>query len=1405
MPRRQFTTRFCFLLAITLSSSTLVAAIHWQHLSAEPSSLDSLENIAQSADELPFTRPIETGDPRTRDRRTQIRDASDFEINVTGARHEVDTNTGYWEVELLNRGTEDGTLTVSGESSIGTAVTETFGLCTPAEQEWECLVPAGSTVTITFATSIGHICNTNRVRLTVHATIEGTAVPSSTPSRILRYREVNCPGITLADGDYDTDSFTATWSVTVERRLLSPDPGIVISFGDGVTFSELPAGCQTSTSAVTCYVSTFTNGSETFVVHRIVGMRCDLQQHQIATSARFADDNAILPVRPSSGLTIEIPSVDPCISNIEIEPSNFAIAAGQSRALNLTVYDGSGSVLEQIPSTIELSWSAQLGNVIETTSTEATYTAPESQTNNADQITVNLQFAGATFTASASVTVLMANPTPTPSATATATPTPTPSATPRPTATPTATPTPSATPTPTPTPSPTPTPTVTPTSTPTPSPTPTLTATATPTSTPTPSPTPTPTATPTSTPTPSPTPTPTATPTSTPTPSPTPTPTATPASTPTPSPTPTLTATATATPTPSPTPTPTATPASTPTPSPTPSPTATPTSTPTPSPSATSTPTATSTPEATATATATATRSPTSTQTPTSSPSVTPTPTSTATHTPSPLPTATPTSTIEPPYIRLSNLEIGGAVIEWEVQTSGTQPLVEFELMWSPLTLDAPPMPVSVSKDARNYTIPNVEARVRYEIQLDAIYGDGHRARGRTEMLFDVPPKPEASFEPLSPTSVEINWVRPAPYIGVLKRPINSYELLWKRSDVDETALSISLGADADSYVVEDLQGGTIYEIALRAVNGLGHGEAAIGSVTTLHPPVAPTPTPSPTPSSTPTPFPTATPTPNTNALNVGFRELEGVDVVISWEFQEGIEVDRFEVSWSPATSGAPMMPVILPATARGYSITNMEASVRYEIDVDLVDLLGVDHSDTLELMLDVPLNPNATIRMLTATSLQISWEHYQNPDDVLQRPVSEYEISWRTALPGSAAEVVTVSGDARTYVLDNLVSGVAYEIAVRAFNGYGAGEASVVAVEILATTPTPTSTATPDPSSIPTLASPTPSPSPTVRVEILETSTSESGTRSRSTRLTDPEPPADFHAVQGREAVRLFWDHPDYDGGTQILAYTVDWRPESPPFPIFVSPNEESIELYGLRAAMRYRALVRAFNRIDDSTSSAQRITLADTLVRYRSYDPYTGSISWGRSTLLENRDELWGFELHADAQSLFWGDHMTVAVRKREVSDAVGQFSEQPEMELASEVYAVTPLGGSRRKRFDDSAPSYQFIKPMTICLYSLTSDTRPNGSLSIAQFTEKSGYAVLDSTPRQHGDSVKICANVSQFDLARETLFALVENQNSRASSQDSPIRPEDRSESDAAMALILLILGPSLILLGARTIR
>ena len=283
-----------------------------------------------------------------------------------------------------------------------------------------------------------------------------------------------------------------------------------------------------------------------------------------------------------------------------------------------------------------------------------------------------------------------------------------------------------------------------------------------------------------------------------------------------------------------------------------------------------------------------------------------------------------------------------------------------------------------------------------------------------------------------------------------------------------------------------------------------------------------------------------------------------------------------------------------------------------------------------------------------------------------------------------------------------------------------------------------------------------------------------------------------------------MFWDEPDYDGGTDVLAYAVDWMPEPPPFPIFVPPNQESIELFGLRTGVRYRTRVKAFNRIDDSMPSAQRITLTDTLVRFRSYDPYTGSVSSGRSTVLENKEGLPGFELHSDEGSLFWGDYMTVAVRKLEVGDAVRQFMGQSDLELVSEVFGVTPSVGSRRQRFDDSSPSYQFVAPLNICLSSSTSKTHGEGDLSVVRFSEKSGYAVLDSTTRLHGETVKTCAKVRQFDLGRETLFALAARHQLRTTNQNPVISSEGRPTGNKTMALLLLILGPSLIFVGLRKI-
>ncbi len=1326
--------------------------------------------------------------------RSSAPEPSDFEINVTASRHDVGTDTGYWDIEMTNRGAVPGVLEVTAETSIGTDITEDSELCTKSEDGWSCEVPANDTLEITLATSISHICNTNRVRLTASATLGGTAVSAATSSRILRYRQLNCPDITLSSATYDSAAFEAKWNVTIERRLISPDPGISITFESDSNFSMLPPGCRAVSGVVTCSVSMFEERNETFVAHRKIGMTCESRQLIVTASANFVDDNANVPTDPNNGLRLTIPAIDPCISNIELEPSSFSIENGRSQLLEVKLYNDSGDELDQIPSTVESAWSARDGTVIGLTATVAMYIAPIGTQNHSDEIVVELTYAGSVFSAMATVTLNESVPDPTPTATPSATPTGTPTAT----ATASPTPTPTATPTATATASPTPTPTATPT--------------ATATATPTPTPTATPTATATASPTPTPTATPTATATATPTPSATPTPTFTPTATPTP----TFTATPTHTPTATPTftATPTHTPTATPTPSVTPTPTFTPTATPT--------PTFTATPTHTPTATPTFTATPTHSSTATPTPSVTPTPTYTPTHTPTstptytPTPTPSPTPTPVPPEIRLRGLEkVGektGVVIEWEVQDSIPRQITGFELSWTPSTDDEPEMPILLPEETTHYTILGIEIDQNYEFHLAAIYGDGHRSTGRTAMKFAIPRAPVLSLEVLSATSIKAMWELPEPATGVLKSPILNYQLRWERTDSDGQSRTMSLGPDVNQHVVEDLLEGTGYTFALRA-RGLDDGEFTVETAATLgpSPTPTPTPTPSPTPTSTPTPTPspTPTPTPDTRTIAVNFDGLDGEKAIISWDLRRinQSDVESIEVRWFPTERGEPAMMETLPASTHDYSVAGLAPKTIYSIIVEIVLRNGVRYSSSRNLLLDVPRKPrNVKQTELSDTSIRITWEYHQNPQDTAQRPVSKYEIIWRLAVPGIAPEIVTVGSDARSFVIEDLLPGVAYEITIHALNTFGRGEPSIQTLEISTPTlmpnptssPTPTLTSSPTPTQIPEH---TPTPTVTEVVSLTPTPSKPRVTFRRS-RLTDPEPPEDFYAVQGRNAISLYWDEPSYDGGTELLAYAVDWMPEAPPYPIFVPPNDESVRVYGLRPDVKYRARVKAFNRIDDSLAATQKVDIIHSLVRFRDYDPFTGSIASGRNTVLRNVDDLFGFELYADSESMFWGDHMTVEVR-RMTSDAstVAVEAGTPSV-LASEVFSVKPNFGSRRQRFDESAARYEFVEPLLMCVAIDDTPRDPSAVYSIAQFTQDGNFSAFDSSLRSDGTHLKICAPLRKIDRNRETRFAVVALSNGETGHQTDQDPSVKLTAVNNPIVLLLLIFGHALILFGIR---
>ena len=755
-------------------------------------------------------------------------------------------------------------------------------------------------------------------------------------------------------------------------------------------------------------------------------------------------------------------------------------------------------------------------------------------------------------------------------------------------------------------------------------------------------------------------------------------------------------------------------------------------------------------------------------------------------------------------------------------------------------------MPISLGADVRSYEIANISPYIRYTIQLAALYKDGRQGDSEAHMIFEQPLAPVPEFVVVSTSEIEVKWQPNDLESGIRIRPVDSYRLTWHPTDADQDVLTRTFDSDVMSFSIQNLQASTSYEINLWAVNSIGESEAAGDTVQTLSFPTAtPTTTPSPTASPTPaptatpsstataTPAPTATPIPTPTAtpsststptatstaiptattqpssLEISFQDLVGPNARVAWDLEDEVskDIQSVELSWDPLTEQSPPMPVVLSADTRDYSIPNVQPQVMYDITVELVDQQGKRQSEVLNLMLDLPRQPVAKIDLMPSTSVKVSWELVTNSNSVSQYPVSEYEISWRILEDDATFERVRVDADTDSYLLENLLPGATYEIYVFAINSFGISEAAVTEVRV--PNPTSTATPTPTPTQIQTTVTPsTPTPTSTaspIPTTVVATKTPvSSSSRSRRSRMTDPEPPTDFEVVQARDAVRLYWDQPDNDGGTSILAYAVDWTPDPPPFPMFVSPDVESLELLGLQGGTKYRARVKAFNRVDDSMPAARKIMVEHTLVRYRSYDPFTGSISYGRPIVLQNGDELPSFKLHADEKALFWGDGMVLGIRDLGSDGQEDLLADDLQFELDSSVFALNSRVESRRQRFDDSAHSYEFVSPVLICITPNTVRGIQPGSHSILMTSQDDEHRLLDSTLTFEDTSPEICARVRQLNLNHDTRFVVVLNRDALASSETLGIAPENQNDVDYAVALVFLALGPLLITFGFRAI-
>ena len=504
-----------------------------------------------------------------------------------------------------------------------------------------------------------------------------------------------------------------------------------------------------------------------------------------------------------------------------------------------------------------------------------------------------------------------------------------------------------------------------------------------------------------------------------------------------------------------------------------------------------------------------------------------------------------------------------------------------------------------------------------------------------------------------------------------------------------------------------------------------------------------------------------------------------------------------------------------MPPTVTTYSIPNIEEMTKYDIKVVALSNGTELYTGTIALKFDVPIEPKVEIESVTETSIRVKWDlPATEPRSVIQRPVTEYELSWEEDTPDAKAMSVVLGVKIDFYIITQLSPGTKYEISLMPRNPLGSGTAKILGkvtdppIVIPTYTPTVTSTALSTPTvtstalSTPTVTS-TALPIPMV-TPIVPVTSRATLTPSRNNRDTDPDPPEEFDAEQGDTGIVVYWDEPRWDGGSDILAYAVDWHPESPPFPLFLPPTEESTWIYGLKPDINYRMRVRAFNYKDDSLPATLRIKLTDTLVRYRSFAPFTGSISNGRSTVLENNSELPGFEIHAAPKSLFWGDEMVFSVQRHLPDEEHLAELMSQQFNDVSDLFTVVVSPHSRRSRFDNDATFYLFMTPIVICIAPNLLNSVPIHSYSIAQIFSPEYIQVFDSTPVQEEDEIKICARIREIDVNRNVAFTVISNQRALQASTD-PTQHQGNVTGNAAIALLVFVVGPTLIIGGLKVLR
>ena len=436
----------------------------------------------------------------------------------------------------------------------------------------------------------------------------------------------------------------------------------------------------------------------------------------------------------------------------------------------------------------------------------------------------------------------------------------------------------------------------------------------------------------------------------------------------------------------------------------------------------------------------------------------------------------------------------GEIYLTWDEPASGG----EFEVSsyiakWFPLPQGSGfPRMRTLAEGATEYTITGLTNGQEYEISLSArnkeneIEGEASRVRA-TPTSPAAPSMPQDLMAVLRNTAIGLTWKAPASDGGF---EVTKYKLAWRQLPGESTS-RMAVSGSAAEYTITGLTNEEKYEISLSAENKVGESQLArVVAVPTQEVPLMPQ-----------------------NLMAKSRHE----EIYLTWERSAYFGHQEYELLWDPPNS-ASASSKRLSVHLNDYTITGLMNGQKYEISL----LARNSEGESL------PARTLATPGMVTVPSMPLNLVAKPRDKRILltwEPPVSDggadlssYRVTWTPKSIRGLRKTVPLSSDpsgAVMFLLNSegdlrLRNGVRYTIEVAAINAVqafnfdddygrpGGIQASPVA-RVFATPMT----------------------------------------------ATLPSMPQNLVAkARGNNAIRVSWDAPASDGGSDLTSYKLSWDP---------------------------------------------------------------------------------------------------------------------------------------------------------------------------------------------------------------------------------------------------------------------